>query len=1476
MKKLLSCFIFLLVSIAMQAQWIQQSSPTNANLHSVFFTDSLNGYVGGQTCILKTTNGGTTWNLLDFTGPDSTRMDFGFYIGLHFFNGSAGVAVGKSFLDNGSFIIRTADGGTNWNTVHLALNNGIQLNAATFSGSNDGFAVGTNGMILHSTDGGNSWFPQASGTNADLNDVFFTSATTGYAVGDTIILKTTNGGVSWSSTPTPYYLTGVWFTGPNTGFATTAANGLLLKTTDAGNSWTMSNTYVSADFEDICFTDAMTGYICGAGVILKTLDGGAVWEQQIFAPGTAVLRAIDFPTFHSGYSVGYTGSAVIEKTGNAGGALTPVASFSAPALVCADSTIYFTSNGPTGYQYQWLDNGLPFGSSYTVSRTFSAATTHTITLIVTHNSLSDTSAEVINVAGSLALNLQTNVSSDSICAGASVTVQVLNSDPAAVYQLRDGTTVLGSPLNGTGGTVNFPSGPINGTTTLNLQATKTNACGGTNEVIVYHLITVFPMPNTSLIVTAMDTGICYGDSSQIRVDNSTAGFTYRLRIGTTTIGFPQAGNGGSLYFPTGALTGSATYNIYATGITGCSAQLAQQATIVVQQAVASFQASQQQVIAGDSLSFTNTSNTSVFSWDFGNGASPATSTLQNPGNVMFGVTGANTVTLIGQTSFGCADTASLTVDIIQAAPSLPQSAVYCDSIIFTPDNYWDHLNNVYIDARGNKYITDAYINYTTSTRIYMKLNKYSPQGNLLWTQNHGTTNSQFRSVVPAAVTVDKFGNVYMGGTFGADPLQFDNVSTGQIYDSDVANGWLAKFDSLGNAQWIVHTNNTSTSSYTTLTDVEVDNEGCIYASFVRTAPTANFHFPDGSVIQFTGGDDIIVFKLRPDGSVIRYFRGGNPTGPFSSNYGPVHWGFFSVNENSPDRTSSYCTAPQLNLLNCGGVMLTGIVVNTSATNDKYVFGSDTLHFSQGKKSGYFVLLDSLAGWQSAHSIYSITPLLQTQQMHYAEADAAGNVYMIAEAFNYSNTIDSILIGNNLLYYQSGISVLMKYNSGGNLLWYALFENTHLRDLTVDADGGVVVSGEFQKICAITCPQGTFGIQGAGAYSPTVQYYDYVIMKFSPTGQLYWTDNKQSVDIEKAYYSDASTCGQIYFAMKHQDPFGGPENIKIYHLSPSGNCQSGNLVASFSSSTAGPTVTFSNTSPGATSWNWDFGDNSTATTPTPVHTYAVTGNYNVTLTVSDGNCSNSVCYPVSPYTILSQFTASVTTICAGDTVAFTNQSLLASAYQWQVNGTPVDTATDISYVFMTPGTHTVSLIAYGNGTDTSYVTIAVNPLPVVTLSLADTVCLSDGAFSMTAVASPAGGVFSGTGVSGSQFIPSSVSPGTYPVTYTYTATTGCVNFAADAVVVDACVYVAEAGSENSFDLFPNPASDAVAVQFTGAADYKDLFVELMDIQGRLLKRQVIGASEKTEIKREGIADGLYLVRLVSGTTVLASGRIVFGR
>lgn len=69
-------------------------------------------------------------------------------------------------------------------------------------------------------------------------------------------------------------------------------------------------------------------------------------------------------------------------------------------------------------------------------------------------------------------------------------------------------------------------------------------------------------------------------------------------------------------------------------------------------------------------------------------------------------------------------------------------------------------------------------------------------------------------------------------------------------------------------------------------------------------------------------------------------------------------------------------------------------------------------------------------------------------------------------------------------------------------------------------------------------------------------------------------------------------------------------------------------AGFSYSGSYGTINFVDTSYDAQSWSWNFGDGSTSTLQNPVHHYNGTGNYNVTLTVSNGVDTDSITQTVN--------------------------------------------------------------------------------------------------------------------------------------------------------------------------------------------------------------------------------------------------------
>jgi photosystem II stability/assembly factor-like uncharacterized protein len=98
------------------------------------------------------------------------------------------------------------------------------LKSVQFISDTVGWAVGTNGTIIKTTNGGNTWAdisPGAGVTTQTLNAVYFINANQGWVVGNNgTFLRTTNGGTSWITTGSPstgHHLTGVCFYNGNAG-----------------------------------------------------------------------------------------------------------------------------------------------------------------------------------------------------------------------------------------------------------------------------------------------------------------------------------------------------------------------------------------------------------------------------------------------------------------------------------------------------------------------------------------------------------------------------------------------------------------------------------------------------------------------------------------------------------------------------------------------------------------------------------------------------------------------------------------------------------------------------------------------------------------------------------------------------------------------------------------------------------------------------------------------------------------------------------------------------------------------------------------------------------------------------------------------------------------------------------------------------------------------------------------------------------
>lgn len=127
------------------------------------------------------------------------------------------------------------------------------------------------------------------------------------------------------------------------------------------------------------------------------------------------------------------------------------------------------------------------------------------------------------------------------------------------------------------------------------------------------------------------------------------------------------------------------------------------------------------------------------------------------------------------------------------------------------------------------------------------------------------------------------------------------------------------------------------------------------------------------------------------------------------------------------------------------------------------------------------------------------------------------------------------------------------------------------------------------------------------------------------------------------------------------------------------------------------------------------------------------------------------------------------------------------------------------------------------------TVAITPIT-------QRVCLTDTLVPL--VATPAGGAWSGIGVSGFNFVPSATAVGTYTLTYTYVNPAGCTSTGTTTVRVEDCPERLRELDENAVILFPNPNNGRFNIRINSDL-YNYLGMKVYTTDGRLVKTQSFG-------------------------------------
>ncbi|MFC2093917.1 T9SS type A sorting domain-containing protein [Bacteroidota bacterium] len=250
--------------------WIEQNSPVNSSINCIHFINErigwgvANNYLETSTAVLSTTNGGLNWTM--FYYPDTTNI----FTTIYFHDSLNGWMSGTS-------IVRTTNAGANWLTT---LNSTPPVTDLKFYNSDLGFACGgyinIPGYILKSTDKGVNWETRTISPEP-LNNIFIFDSLNIIAVGGdyeygVCLTKTTNSGLNWNYNSLSIFgiPTAVSFRTPQEGWIALSFTGNFAYTTNSGINWSEIPSPDSTGIYDISFTDVNHGWAVGDyGIVLR-------------------------------------------------------------------------------------------------------------------------------------------------------------------------------------------------------------------------------------------------------------------------------------------------------------------------------------------------------------------------------------------------------------------------------------------------------------------------------------------------------------------------------------------------------------------------------------------------------------------------------------------------------------------------------------------------------------------------------------------------------------------------------------------------------------------------------------------------------------------------------------------------------------------------------------------------------------------------------------------------------------------------------------------------------------------------------------------------------------------------------------------------------------------------------------------------------------------------------------------------------
>ncbi len=309
-EKLSILLLFLICFQTTRADWTKQNSNTLAWLHDVYFLNEQNGWiVGSGGSYLTTNDGGKTWTKRKNFTDDTIRQ-------IHFTDASNGWLLCERDLyslgaNAPSYLLRTTNGGTDWERIEFTASQRKRITKIFFTKNGAGFALGEGGAIYAMSDDEKIWKRAPLPLRYLMFDGIFTDDSSGVIVGaGGSILFTGDAGLSWTKASifgsAEAKLNSIFFINQRNGW-TVGGGGKIFQTVNGGKIWREQKSNVTNDLTDIFFTDTAEGWAIGdEGIVLHTTTAGNVWTM-VNSNARHKLERVFF-NGKKGWAVGFGGT----------------------------------------------------------------------------------------------------------------------------------------------------------------------------------------------------------------------------------------------------------------------------------------------------------------------------------------------------------------------------------------------------------------------------------------------------------------------------------------------------------------------------------------------------------------------------------------------------------------------------------------------------------------------------------------------------------------------------------------------------------------------------------------------------------------------------------------------------------------------------------------------------------------------------------------------------------------------------------------------------------------------------------------------------------------------------------------------------------------------------------------------------------------------------------------------------------------